>query len=320
MMEINHTCGVCGNASKNLGHTLREMYFGTRETFEYCECSACGVLELLNVPDDLSVYYPNDYYSFAPPRIKSSHNFKRFTNIPFTSTYLSLPKGNACKAFSRLRRIPDDIAKLARMPVTRNSRILDVGCGAGMFLLLLERFGFSQLSGMDKFIDADIVYPSGLTIRQCEMSDIQETYDIVMSHHVFEHLTNPLESIQDMARLTKPGGYVYIRMPNADSFAKRHYETNWIAWDPPRHVFVHTPRTVEILAAKAGLEVAEIFYDSENFQFTGSEQYVKGIPLMQEKIDDVYPKPVKHAYTQMANALNDLKQGDSLCAVLRKPL
>jgi predicted SAM-dependent methyltransferase len=186
-------------------------------------------------------------------------------------------------------------------------------------LLLLERFGFTHLEGVDKFIEKTITYPSGLTIHRSEMSELNRSYDIVMSHHVFEHLPDPLEAIKDMARLTKPGGYVFIRMPNADSFAKEHYGINWINWDPPRHVFVHTPASVEILAKKANLEVKDIFFDSENFQFTGSEQYVKNIPLMEEDLHDVHPKEARDAYTCIANALNLLKRRDSIGVVLRKP-
>src|SRR4051812_19942848 len=60
-----HTCSVCGNAYGNSVHTTREMMFGTRERFDYLECADCGSLELLNVPNDLSPYYPPNYYSFA---------------------------------------------------------------------------------------------------------------------------------------------------------------------------------------------------------------------------------------------------------------
>jgi hypothetical protein len=40
------------------------MYFGTRELFDYLECSNCGCLQLLNPPKDYAVHYPKDYFTF----------------------------------------------------------------------------------------------------------------------------------------------------------------------------------------------------------------------------------------------------------------
>jgi SAM-dependent methyltransferase len=319
-MSFEHTCGICGNTSDNIKHDLREMFFGSREMFEYAECSACGVLELLNVPEDLSRFYPTDYYSFGPPRIKSSHTLKHHINKPFMSAYLAAPEGPARNLVSKLRRIPEDIAKLAKMRISRSSRILDVGCGAGDLLLLMERYGFTNLAGIDPFIEKDIEYPSGLTIRQLNVSDLNETYDVVMSHHVVEHIPNPFDALKDMARLTKPGGYVLIRMPNAASEAKDHYGVNWVQWDPPRHVFVHTPKTVEILAESAGLEVEEICCDSTGFQFSGSEGYLKDIPLVDQiERKDLFTEAEMNEWAKKSAELNAQNRGDSLCAILRKP-
>ena len=40
---------------------------GTRDEFDYLECSHCGALSLMTPPEDFTRYYPADYYSFAPP-------------------------------------------------------------------------------------------------------------------------------------------------------------------------------------------------------------------------------------------------------------
>ena len=61
---MTKVCRICGNTEKNLIHKAQEMMFGTRDEFDYLECSACGTLQIVEIPD-LSCYYPRDYYSFV---------------------------------------------------------------------------------------------------------------------------------------------------------------------------------------------------------------------------------------------------------------
>lgn len=56
-------CNICGNDKGNRQHEAREMAFGLRDKFTYLECGSCGCLQLLNIPADMSRYYPGDYYS-----------------------------------------------------------------------------------------------------------------------------------------------------------------------------------------------------------------------------------------------------------------
>src|SRR5690349_17021613 len=58
------TCRVCGNAAGNRTFTAREMQFGFRDEFQYDECARCECLQIAAIPENLSKYYPKDYYSF----------------------------------------------------------------------------------------------------------------------------------------------------------------------------------------------------------------------------------------------------------------
>src|SRR4051812_10890354 len=64
-------CQVCMTAAEHRKFTACEMMFGTRDRFEYFECSECGCLQIETPPDDIGKYSPPNYYSFtqpAPPR------------------------------------------------------------------------------------------------------------------------------------------------------------------------------------------------------------------------------------------------------------
>src|SRR5690242_5942688 len=66
----SYTCRVCNaNLSEGRKYQIREMYFGTRETFSYLECPACGSLQLEDIPADLSRFYPSNYYTQSAPTV-----------------------------------------------------------------------------------------------------------------------------------------------------------------------------------------------------------------------------------------------------------
>src|ERR1700685_4189139 len=64
--RVSVACRACGGA-EGASRRAREMMLGTRDEFDYLECSHCGALSLMTPPEDFTRYYPADYYSFAPP-------------------------------------------------------------------------------------------------------------------------------------------------------------------------------------------------------------------------------------------------------------
>src|SRR5690606_15282057 len=57
------TCRICGTTGNFSIYMAREMMFGTRVSFPYFGCSYCECLQIANIPEDLTQYYPKDYYS-----------------------------------------------------------------------------------------------------------------------------------------------------------------------------------------------------------------------------------------------------------------
>lgn len=65
----------------------------------------------------------------------------------------------------------------------------------------------------------------------------------------------------------------------ASSYAWERYRENWVQLDAPRHLFLHSPGSIELLSQSAGLTLSRIEYDSTEFQFTGSERYARGLRM-----------------------------------------
>jgi SAM-dependent methyltransferase len=339
------TCRICPNSENNKIHRAREMMFGTREEFDYLECGECGTLQILEIPV-LDRHYPSDYYSYElNPEFNIPKSFKNLSKIFATRLYLFFRRGFFGKLFDGKNQTG---ANLSRSPIKKflrdhalysrvmgfgygaesvfrlnadvDSRILDYGCGNGKLLNILNRFGYRNLTGADTFIESDISYPNGVKILKRSLEELEPSFDLIMLHHSFEHLPDPLNALREIRRLLSPDGLGLIRMPVA-SFAWKKYGVNWVSLDPPRHLFVFTEKSFRLLAEKAGFVVESVIYDSEGFQFWGSEQYLQDIPLKDSRSftenENLFTKKQLKEWKKQARELNAQGQGDRACFYLR---
>jgi len=300
MKTNQHSCEICNNTTNNQILKVREMYFGTREVFDYLECSNCGCLQLTNPPKDYSVHYPQDYFTYQQKhegKIKSILNRFRDREAMGDKTLI----GNILlKKFGE----PTYITRMKSAEVVLKDSILDVGCGKGILLHKMKESGFENVYGIDPFIDETISYKNGLKILKKNFEELEGKFDLIMFNHSFEHMENQLEVMQHSNSLIEKNKFLLLRIPVADSFAFKRYGENWCSLDAPRHLFLHTKKSIEILAKSSGFEIKKISYDSRSWQLWGSEQYLKNISLMDEK--SYYTNPKKSIFTQ--KEINDFEE------------
>ncbi|MGE5333563.1 MAG: class I SAM-dependent methyltransferase [Nitrososphaerota archaeon] len=316
-------CKICRNSTNNRIYQAREMMFGMRDTFTYLECSNCLCVQLVDVPVNLDKYYPSNYYSVAlSPDVIFTNPIK--SRLGGLRTYYGATNRGVIGRMLYNRK-PDPHARyLLKTGVTKASRILDVGCGTGIILYMLRNAGFSRVMGLDPFIPATITYKNGLTIHKQVIHAIQGNWDVIMFHHSFEHVPDPLETLASVSRLLAPGGTCLIRVPTSSSYAWDYYRTNWIQLDAPRHTFLHSIASMNYLASQVGLMVDDVIYDSTAFQFWGSEQYARDIPLdspqsyKNNPIQSLFTPEQIAEFSERATVLNQQKAGDQAAFYLRK--
>ena len=316
-------CKICNNTHGNVTYIAREMMFGYRDQFEYFECSKCGCLQIVEVPSNLEKYYPKNYSSFSENSVKKSNFINLYIKRQRTKYFLH-SKGILRKCLIKIGGPPNLPLWLKAAKPELNFEILDVGSGSGDLLLGLRDRGFSKLTGIDPFIKEDIFYKNGVRIYKKKLCELTQQFDFIMLHHSFEHVPDPLSILIDLFQKTKPDGLVLIRIPLVSSFAWRTYKTNWVQLDAPRHLFLHSVRSIELLTSKCGFIIENIDYDSKGFQFWGSEQYLRDIPLNDERSYNINPKrsifsdcDIK-VFEKKAEELNNSQNGDQACFYLRK--
>jgi hypothetical protein len=63
---MNTTCKTCLTQGVHPIIKVREMMFGSGEYFYYMQCNHCQSIQLLEEPEDVEYYYPDDYYAYSP--------------------------------------------------------------------------------------------------------------------------------------------------------------------------------------------------------------------------------------------------------------
>lgn len=311
------TCRICQNTENNRAFTAREMMFGFRDEFTYFECPKCECVQIKDVPPNLAKYYPPNYYSFQ--KAGALKTFLKVRLAEYSYSGRSFIGWLLAKAMGPNQAMES----IKRVNVPRDAAILDVGCGSGDLLLLMRAIGFTNLTGADPFIEKDIVYDSGVKVWKKDLGQISQSFNLIMSHHSFEHMTNPVEILTHAQRILKPGGLLIIRVPVAGSYAWKTYGADWIQLDPPRHIFCPSVKSMKMLAERTGLRLGEVIHESSEFQFWGSEQYKCDIPLHDPRsLGPLWKQALSRwkmgEYRRRAAELNAKGEGDSACFHFQK--
>jgi SAM-dependent methyltransferase len=316
---MNYTCRICFSIAEHPTYCCREKMFGWADEFAYFQCVDCGCLQIADVPVDLSRFYPPNYYSF---------HIKPFPQTGWKSRLAGWRDHSAATGFGlfgkwlgRFQPANPDVASLAAVPARRNMRIIDVGCGRGRLLSILHRAGFNHLVGADPFLPEDIEVLPGLQVRKLSLEQIQDKFDLIMLHHVFEHIESGGQMLQACREHLKPQGKILLCFPTADSDAWEQYRENWVQLDAPRHLFLHTRTSFKLLAEKSGLKIEKWVCDSSAFQFWGSELYRKNLPLwdangIEIKPESHFSKIEMKVFAERARKVNATQRGDQVVVVL----
>lgn len=230
--------------------SLRPLYKGygfddSKESFKLYQCTHCGLVCIhpLLTLSELSAYYHSDYYGGGQQR-KSGQKFNVW--VESLVDYANFSRGKHLLSYLEYSE-------------PKNVKILDVGCGRGVFLKSMARRGFTCV-GTD-ISEFEQQGSAGYSFHQGSIEAIgfpSHYFDAVSIWHVLEHTLNPSMTIGEIARILKPGGVVAIAVPNFGSWQSRLFGKHWFHLDLPRHLYHFTQASLlEILKAQQ-LELIQI--------------------------------------------------------------
>lgn len=304
-------CRVCGFTEDHPRYIVKEMMYGTANTFPYFQCQQCGCLQIETIPDDMAAFYPASYYSFTVRTEGSQTSAIQRKFEKWIARQSLFDKGYKVARLARsFVRPPPALAVISKLlkPCKLKSfatSFLDVGCGAQSWWLDdLNSLGFTDLTGVDPFIEHDRSFRD-TRIKCGSIFDIDRKFDVISMHHSLEHVPDQVAALDAIRQRLNLGGCCLIRVPLSSSTVWEKYKTNWVELDAPRHLYLHSVESLKILARKAGLNLEHHFFDAVDFEFWGSEQYARGIPLRAPNSFATNPGASDFTFKEMAefNAL-----------------
>lgn len=254
----NINCVLC-NSNRNATILVARDPDNISQNYYYAvKCDECGLVFTNPRPsaEELSKFYSQQYYG-------------RLKLYPFNLIEKALIY------FQRLR-----VQKIKRL--ISKGRILDVGCGRGMFLKALLREGF-DVYGLEPSLANQQEYERSskeLNISCGEIKDILYPalfFDVITLWHVFEHVYDPRELLREIKRILKPQGTLIMAMPNFRSLEAMIAKKRWFHLDLPRHLYHYTPLTLEKMLKTEGFEITKKDYFSFEFGPFGLLQTVMNI-------------------------------------------
>jgi SAM-dependent methyltransferase len=198
-------------------------------------------------------------FVFVNPR-PDSEGVSRFYSDPLLNVFGS----DAYEPFEYER---EGIAKLVAFlgREAPGTRLLEVGCGRGDFLRVAREAGFS-VSGCDFFsgvkpqIENATLHDGPLHAAHLPA----ESLDVVVLRLTLEHLLAPLEDLAEIRRVLKPGGLLYVKVPNLHfehGLGGRLLHGAGHAFGTPYHLNHFTPATLNRLLAQAGFSALKNFVE-----------------------------------------------------------
>lgn len=156
-------------------------------------------------------------------------------------------------------------AMLARRYGKRGGRLLEVGSGMGHLVGQLE--DTFETYGMD--LNHWAVKQSKAVVKKTELqtASAQElpfsdhSFNVVIIKHIVEHLPDPQTAIQEIGRVTEPGGTLILATPNLDSLLKPWKGDKWIGYQDPTHISLKRPAEWLSFIQNAGFELTKVFAD-----------------------------------------------------------
>lgn len=141
---------------------------------------------------------------------------------------------------SRILKARKIVALLGEERFADANMLLEVGCGSGVISSTLAKLGGPGLSVTAVDVNDNRMVFEGYTFLKVEGTTLpfdDGSFDIVVSNHVIEHVgerTDQLHHLEEIRRVLRPGGCVYLAVPNKWRLIEPHYRLPLLSWIPRR--------------------------------------------------------------------------------------
>lgn len=143
----------------------------------------------------------------------------------------------------------------------RTNKILDIGCGYGFFLEVAKERGW-EVYGVEITQKAvDTCEEKGINMFMGDISEVsfdEDSFDVVVSIEVIEHLNDPNTFLSKSYSLLRKGGLMYVTTPNFNSYLRHQLKADYDVICYPNHLSYFSVKTLKRAFVQNGFKKQKI--------------------------------------------------------------
>jgi len=238
--EVLKSCPICGSKKLEKAFFTKD-YFLSQEEFGVCNCKKCG-------------------FHFTNPRPKTENLGAYYKSEEYIS-HSNSSKGLFGFLYQKVRKHTLKTKYQLVNDFRQGHKILDIGCATGQLLKEFKCRGWESV-GVEPDPEARAFakenYKLNVVDEEAISSLEEQSFDVISMWHVLEHVSDLDKRMQDLKRLVKANGVLFIALPNFESWDAQHYGKYWAGLDVPRHLYHFKKSDVELLFNKYDFELQKI--------------------------------------------------------------
>jgi SAM-dependent methyltransferase len=223
-------CRNCkGHQAQVVYPNVPDRFHGHEGAFTYVECSSCGLVQLEEIPKNLGDYYKGYRVHGSDTRVY--HALRKLT---IGHCYLEEPG--------------------------HGRTMLDFGCGNGWYIREMAERGWRP-TGYEP--DAQFAHELSERIHlpvisgDAALAQHHDFFDLITLNFAFEHLDEPRRTLELVTQCLRPGGQIYMSVPNIAGREAHMFKDRWFHLDPPRHISFFTKQLLTKVLEETGYSEIE---------------------------------------------------------------
>lgn len=252
-------CDNCQSEEAIFLFSGHDRMYGLPGIFSLVQCPKCGWIRQNPRPaaEDITKYYPVNYKAYS----KAIEDEKSCW-IQWSRSY-GISK--RCRSIEKLKT---------------SGRLLEVGCGTGIFLNEMQKRGWSVV-GVEPNYQAGQYAVNRFSLEIFrhtveEFAPVAKDFDVIVLWNVLEHLPTPAQDLKKLYHALRFGGLFVLCIPNLESLDRKLFGKSWSGWDLPRHLYLFPRGVLEKFFQEMGMEVIARQGSPGNYQMflIGLEWYL----------------------------------------------
>lgn len=215
-------CPICGYERGSDFLSAPDRFHRREMTYQLVRCTSCSLVWLCDPPklEEMPYHYETDYHqAISTAGIESDWRQPRERVLEMVQGGALLDIG--CNSGGFLRRLKGNAWKLYGIEISpTQAQMAETNSGAQVFVGDILGAPFSPSS-----------------------------FDVITGFHVLEHVYRPKDVVSRLWEWLKPGGILYLRVPNIDALEARIFRSYWYGLELPRHLYHFSPATLRRLLA-----------------------------------------------------------------------